>query len=557
LIGASLVGAVAFAAPAEPQTLTAADVTRVIGQAVSEAQRVGLPVSIAVLDREGNVLGTHVMAGADQSITIEGGGKDGQGLEGTTLPLPGFPLNAAMLAALSKGGTAAFFSTQGNAFTTRTAGFIIQPHFPPLIRNTSSGPLFGVQFSQLPCGNVIPSPGLTLPPPLPGLPSGTLPLGLSADPGGLPLYKNGHAAGGVGVEGNGRYTVDQNPTDFDVTDEELIAVAATRGYEAPAFIRGDQILVNGIRFPFSNVAQTPVVPPAAVTFGPQDVAPMDTPPSRFVPATLGGVQGTVDPRYFPPRDSIDPPPGPGLTAAQVQRLLTQGARQANRTRAGIRRPLGDVARVNITIVDRAGNVLGIFRTQDAPTFGFDVSAQKGRTAAFFSSKDAGTELGGAGQGAFVDAAHREGVALDGSVAFSDRAGGFLSRPFFPDGIDGTFHGPFSVPIGDFSIFNDGLQLDLVLPALVTLLSGGSVSSCSTIPGIGNGTQIFPGSVPLYRGLTLIGGAGVSGDGVDQDDIISFVASRGFRAPVNIRSDRVKVRDVRLPFVKFPRRPTTR
>jgi hypothetical protein len=161
------------------------------------------------------------------------------------------------------------------------------------------------------------------------------------------------------------------------------------------------------------------------------------------------------------------------------------------------------------------------------------------------------------QSAFVDAAHREGVGLDGRVAFSDRAQGFLSRPFFPDGIDGTLHGPFSVPIGDFSIFNDGLQLDLVLPALNTVLMGGSVSSCSTIPGIGNGIQIFPGSVPLYRGLTLIGGAGVSGDGVDQDDLISFAASRGFRAPVNIRSDRVKVRDVRLPFVKFPRRPTTR
>ncbi len=405
LTGACLAGAVALTAPAASQTLTAADVTRVIGQAVSEAQRVGLPVNIAVLDREGNVLGTHVMDGADQSIRIDGGAKNPQGLDGTTLPPqpPCFPdipppgppvcqVNFAMLAALSKGGTAAFFSTQGNAFTTRTAGFIIQQHFPPLIRNTSSGPLFGVQFSQLPCGDVIPRPGVTLPPPLLPLPAGTLPLGLSADPGGLPLYKNGRAAGGVGVEGNGRYTVDRNPTDLEVTDEERIAVAATRGYEAPAFIRGDQILVNGLRFPFSNLDETPIVPAATVTFGPGDVAPIDTPPSRFVPATLGGVKGTVDPRYYPPRDSIDPPPGPGLTAAQVQRLLKQGAHQANRTRAGIRRPLGDRARVNITIVDRAGNILGIFRTQDAPTFGFDVSAQKGRTAAFFSSSQAGARL---------------------------------------------------------------------------------------------------------------------------------------------------------------------
>ena len=35
-------------------------------------------------------------------------------------------------------------------------------------------------------------------------------------------------------------------------------------------------------------------------------------------------------------------------------------------------------------------------------------------------------------------------------------------------------------------------------------------------------QIFPGGVPIYRGSTLIGGVGVSGDGVDQDDMISFL-----------------------------------
>src|SRR5438067_2327299 len=37
----------------------------------------------------------------------------------------------AAVAAISKAGAAAFFSTQGNAFTPRTAAFIIQPHFPP------------------------------------------------------------------------------------------------------------------------------------------------------------------------------------------------------------------------------------------------------------------------------------------------------------------------------------------------------------------------------------------------------------------------------------------
>jgi uncharacterized protein GlcG (DUF336 family) len=464
----------------------------------------------------------------------------------------------SILAAVSKAGTAAFFSTQGNAFSTRTASFIIQQHFPPGIQNTSSGPLFGVQFSQLTCGDVVPRAGETYPAPLPPAPAGTLPLGLSGDPGGVPLYKQGRAVGGVGVEGNGRYTADFDPTDGDVPKEERIAVAATRGFETPAEIRGDRILVNGLRFPFINLDEVPTVQPATVTFGAGDVAPRPAPASRFVPETLGGVRGTIDPRYFPPIDGIEPAPADGgLTTADVLRILTQGARQANRTRAGIRRPLGDRARVNLTVVDRAGNVLGIFRTRDAPVFGFDVSAQKARTVAFFSRADAQAQLLAVPDAApFASAAAQEGIPFDGRTAFSDRAIGFISRPFFPDGIDGTRHGPLSRQLPGFSVFNNGLQVDLLQNAFINLLMGVLVP-CTGIPGLGNGIQIFPGSVPLYRGDKLIGALGISGDGVDQDDIISFAGARGFQAPPRLRADRVRVRDVRLPYVKFPRRPTTR
>ena len=42
------------------------------------------------------------------------------------------------------------------------------------------------------------------------------------------------------------------------------------------------------------------------------------------------------------------------------------------------------------------------------------------------------------------------------------------------------------------------------------------------PRLGNGIQIFPGSAPIYRGNMLVGGIGVSGDGIDQDDMISFL-----------------------------------
>jgi hypothetical protein len=78
--------------------------------------------------------------------------------------------------------------------------------------------------------------------------------------------------------------------------------------------------------------------------------------------------------------------------------------------------------------------------------------------------------------------------------------------------------------------------------------------CTTIPNIPNGIQIFPGSVPLYKNGELVGGIGVSGDGVDQDDIISAAGSNGYEAPAAIRSDQIIVRGTRLPFLKFPRSP---
>jgi uncharacterized protein GlcG (DUF336 family) len=229
------------------------------------------------------------------------------------------------------------------------------------------------------------------------------------------------------------------------------------------------------------------------------------------------------------------------------------------TRAAIRQPENSAAEVNIAVVDVNGAVLGIFSTPDAPMFGFDVCAQKARTAAFFSGSSAATLLR-AGEGGrlsrFVDAAANEGLRLDGSVAFTVRAGGFLSRPFFPDGIDGSEHGPFSLAIDDFSPFNDGLQLDLLRRYVSDLFAGTIRRPCTTLPApnIANGIQIFPGSVPLYKNGRLVGAIGVSGDGVDQDDLIAAMGSAGFEAPAEMRADRVSVRGVRLPYVKFPRHP---
>jgi uncharacterized protein GlcG (DUF336 family) len=506
--------------------LTATDVQTILQQAASAATSLGKAVTIVITDREGNILGRFAMSGAPPTTTIRSIGAAGQGLEGTVAP--------AVEAATAKAATAAFFSTGGNAFSTRTAGFIIQEHFPPGIAFRAGGPLYGVQFSSLPCGDI-------------QKPSARL--GLSGDPGGLPIYKDGLPAGGIGVEGDGLYTVDRDPADNDQPFEELIAASGIRGFEAPALIRGNTIFVDGIRLPFTNVETAPV-PATVASIAGSIISP--APASEFIPQVVGGIAGEVSPRFFP-FIAGTAPSGNALTAVEVQTIISHAAQQANITRAAIRQPLGSNARVTIAVVDTTGVVLGVFRQQDAPVFGFDVAVQKARTAAFFSSANAATALRAAGFGPYVDRAAADGLRFDGAFAFSDRAIGFLHRPFFPDGIDNTAAGPFSTAIGSWSPFNVGLQLDLVQTNFLAALSG-PVASCTSVPGLANGIQIFAGSVPLYKNGVLVGAIGVSGDGIDQDDLIAAAGANGFSPPTGIRSDQIVMRGVRLPFLKFPRSP---
>ena len=492
------------AAPA----LTADEVRRVVSQAAAEANAAGLSATIAATDAEANVLAVFRMNGAPGTSRVTG--RAGNGLEGAVLP--------SDAVAIAKAATGALLSSGGNAFSSRTASFIVQDHFPPAVDFTPGGPLFGVQFSSLPCGD-FKKPGS--------------PLGLSGDPGGLPLYKDGLVVGGVGVEGDGVYGVDLDPADLDSPPEERAALAGARGFDAPDLIRAEQILADGIRLPFANPA---TVSAGGAAAGSDLVPARGGQPSAFVAASAGGVSGRTDPR-FPIRA------GAVLTAADVSTILGQAARQTTATRAAIRQPLGSNARVSIAVVDLDGRILGFFQNQDAPNFGIDVSVQKARTANFFSSATAADDLRRAGLAVYL----RDGVPLDGSVAFTSRAVGFLAQPHFPPGIPDTDPGSFSIPIEAWSPFNTGLQLDLV--------NLGLVGGCNaTIPRLPNGITIFPGGIPLFKGGRLAGAIGISGDGIDQDDLISSAGSAGFEAPPERRADQLEIRGVRLPWVKFPRHP---
>jgi uncharacterized protein GlcG (DUF336 family) len=289
---------------------------------------------------------------------------------------------------------------------------------------------------------------------------------------------------------------------------------------------------------------------------------------------------------FPIRAGTDAGDGPQpLTAAETRAILEEAFAVMTRARAQIRQPLDSRAQVTISLVDTRGQVLGIVRSPDAPVFGIDVSLQKARTANFFSGSFAAAQLAGGGGEAPQFLANAQAFlgpsALTGTHAFADRSGGNLSRPYFPDGELGRPPGPFSRPIAQFNPFSTGLQSALVLGNLaqhLAFVSGASASDtpqrCTTLPEVvpgqnrlQNGLQIFPGSVPVYRGSQLVGGLGVSGDGIDQDDMISFLGLHnagarlgGFgNAPAAIRADQIVVgladgRQVRLRYVSCPFAP---
>ncbi len=602
-----------------PTALTAADVEQVIAQAVAQAKALDTVATIAVVDRVGNVLAIFRMNGVLAATTrvrvISKSGIDG-GLEQLELPIDG----SDAVAAIAKAVTGAYLSSEGNGFSSRVASQIVQDHFNPGEDNQPAGPLFGVQFSQLACSDFV----------LDDIDADAVrntigpkrsPLGLSADPGGFPLYKNGTPVGGIGVISNDFvYGLDLDISDTDFDSDELIALAGTYGFAVPADRQADRITVDGKILRFSD-SDFGAVASAAGGAGPglptSDGILVSV--KDYYDSTAGVLAGTAFGSAasgvrsdggvtYPGRDAFifvdganvdrhPPTNGTNLQAAEVRDLIDQALLVANRARAQIRRPLGSAARVTISVVDTDGEILGMARTRDAPVFGADVSLQKARTAAFFSATDAAAYISALPDTQYftpdlmpsrtirmddyVTATRNfvgDATALSNGIAFSDRAGGNLSRPFYPDGINSSPNGPLSKTRGEWSPFSTGFQLDLSMNAIVTHLlfllddpraptdvgsNCASGTSSGSPPRVANGVQIFPGSVPIYRGNTLIGGIGVSGDGVDQDDMISFLAVHQVsqlpgatinNAPTSIRADTLSPQGVRLRYVSCPQKP---
>jgi hypothetical protein len=150
------------------------------------------------------------------------------------------------------------------------------------------------------------------------------------------------------------------------------------------------------------------------------------------------------------------------------------------------------------------------------------------------------------------------------MAFSTRSLGGISTPFFPDGIEGTPNGPLSKPYANWSIFANGLELDLVYNKLIaSLVAGDTTSGCTGNTRLKDGITLFGGGFPIYRGGQLVGAIGVSGDGTDQSDLIAFVgiANAGKtlnsgvgNAPASMRADTLLPQGTRLRWANCPQSP---
>lgn len=386
---------------------------------------------------------------------------------------------------------------------------------------------------------------------------GTFPSpGITLLPGAVPLFKsNGtrpRLVGGVGV-----YVVDPVTGLPDVEAAEYAAIQGANGTGNPgdekfffdAIPLAGAITIVGVLLPY--VKQTTL---------PAGYFPRGAAPGAFL---VAAADGRPDPFGYliGPRDGVDGFGGELLTTADVQLIIAQVVDSANLTRGQVRLPLGSSARVIATIVDTRGLILAHYRMEDTLTDAIDVVPAKARSTVYYCRP------GGPFAGSVVNAglAFPFGDQWNGfplgdarGIALTTRTLGFLSQPFFPPGIGGTVDpnqpiatpAPGNTPPGP--LYN--LALLNQLPQQANRWGNDPDPTGDSALGYRNGLTFFPGSVPLYKNGQLVGALGVSGDGVEQNDLIAFEGGRGFEPPPELRIDNFTFDGVRLPYVKFPETP---
>lgn len=573
---------------------------------------------IAVVDRNGRVLGVRVEDGVDAVFkddnalvyAVDGAlakARTGAFFANNAAPLTSRTVQFISQSTITQREVESFPSITDEASPLRGPGFVapvgIKGHFPPNVPFTPQVDLFQIEHTNrdsilhpgadrikgtpddvlLPARfNIDPAflgPGGTLYPPesygfVSGLAEDAQSRGIGTLPGGIPIYKNNQLVGGIGVffPGKTGFATEENSslgTTYDPTrpdrsfEAEYIAFAAVGGAPGLGFgvgAIGAAPALKGFGLPLTPQNQRidlvgitlDVVGPGGVR-GPENLANF----GRTL--GLGDVNSGEDKRVTPGSTLyldglpvsegwlVVPHDGVGVTGEQARKVIEDGVAQANRTRAAIRLPLNSTTRMVLAVADLNGNVVGLYRMPDATVFSIDVAVAKARNVTYYAGPD------------LQQADRLAGVAI--GTALTNRSFRYLSLPFFPEGIDGS-------PPGPFSILNDGgvdPRTARTVGASQPASAYQSVQGYDAFhPGTNfrdpdnvlnqNGIVFFPGSAPVYGGEVLVGGYGISGDGVDQDDVVTVGGIGGLAAPERVRIDRVFVRGVRVPYHKFNRNP---
>lgn len=545
------------------QILTAADVGAVINVAASALSNQTL--AVAVVDRTGSIVGVYARPAA--------GGA-----------LPDVAVTLARAAAL--------FANDQGPLSSRTVRFISGTHFPPGIRNTGNAALYGVENINRGCrvddeGDAIFNAPFPRPKSIAGTfgdGAGTLPLAcepsdtsgcakggpilddrrqpltsvgittgkgdvfdtgqdnpatVPVNPGGMPIYRGGKAIGGVGVAG-----VPPALAEYAAT---LAAAGAGRGMDfSEPLGRPGAVYIDAIRLPFFGTCTTIACIRSSLTVRPPGASPGNFTDGVYVVQPRDGLQAPEG-YVLGPRASAA---AGGLTAAEVRQIVERSVATSLQTRAMIRLPINQPARMTISVSDEAGEILALYRMPDGTVFSSDVAMTKARNAYYFST--------------------REGYEVLRSIVENNPYAHYSWEPAPPAG-KGWALTARTLSYGGQPIFPPGIDLDrpAVPGPFFPLFVYDSRNPCTEGPGASRGGDRsylnqsgivwFPGSVPLYRGDRVIGGLGVSGDGVEQDDYVSLLGSEGFHPPSTLRVDRSYIRDdrgnaVRVPYLKLPRNP---
>ncbi len=510
----------------EFDSLNPAEIDAIVRAAASATNRTDL--TIAVVDRAGRPLALFRQPNAD-------------------------PENDDKAVGVAR--TTAFFSHNQAPLSSRTVRFISAIHFPTGVTNTNSAALYGIDNTNRGCDfNVVFNEGKCTPRArsLNGRPCNAFDtsgcgqgivtgkifpgdeIQQSVNAGGIPLFRilnlteadqgrvsEGKMIGGIGVVGISEDPEEEDPqiTEYAAATGAFGALNAGVGAIVPVpqfpLPKPGNVFIDGIRLPFLG----------------RDITLRFNEDGLPIGVLLAGIQAGTDAGEYAiePRNGgcaangylVGPLAGSNLTAAEVDAIVRRSDSAAKRTRAAIRLPPNRYARMAIAVADVDGTLLAVYRMPDATIFSTDVSVAKARNVVYFTNS---TDLPGVPAG----------------TAVTNRSIAFGSHPFFPPGIDGRNFKPRPGPFFE-SIF----VRDLNNPC-----------SQGLQPANANQTGIvfFAGSTPLFRGNEMIGGLGVSGDGIEQDDYVTFLGAGEFLPPRERWADRIIIDKVRLPQYKFPRQP---